>query len=1093
MFFSQTLVAQQNGNLWQVKKTKDGKVAIINPAADNMKYWMSMADKGIIPYSPAIKANPAVFKGSALKSSVTEIEDSPDVTTHGGTDHTQSEISVFVDPNDNQHVFNSNNSTAWSGGTVGTLYGTSSFFSTDAGLTWTGTDQATGGSNSGDPAAAIDLNGRMYSGFIHSNSGQGVAYSTDNGTTWTSVLVASTTSGGLLDKNHLWVDNSPTSPYAGNVYTAWTNLDGGATENEIVISYSDDGGLTYSTPVEVSSGVNAGSHNQGVNIQTGPNGEVYVVWAIYDDWYGAGYEEAMGLAVSYDGGATWETPTRIIDNLHGIRADEPTGHRVNSFPSMTVDQQTGDIYVVWANYGTPGINTGTNVSTYIIKSSDEGATWSTPVKVNQNDFVDGEASYLPWVSCDASTGSVSVVFYDTRNVSGNDVETFMAVSLDGAETWEDFRVSDVSFTTQAIPGLAGGYMGDYLGIASLDGMVYPTWSDNRDGVFKAYTSPISLNLRPRPMDLDAEIVNETNGTTDLNWNFTDTSTTFEEFYVYRNDQFIGSTTETTYTDVLPNYGTHKYQVSAMHTDGESSKASDNVTWGSAGIAIAPEFLIDTLAPNQTATHVLTVTNTGVLDLIYDLNTEITSKYNGSRDYCAASGGGDEYISGVIFGDINNTGTGPDGYHDYTALSTDVNTGETYQLTVNNGNPWDSDDWGVWIDWNQDGDFDDADENPVCVSSEGGATVSWDITVPDGALSGETTMRIRLKYSGSDCGDPCGTTSYGEVEDYTINVIGWLTTEVPTDTVHAGETIYIPVTFDATDFVAGTYEAVLHFSSNADNNPSVDVPVTMVVVEDLPLSASPTAMPNEICNGESTTLYANVAGGSGAYTFDWSDGNSFSSTDENPDVSPTETTTYYLTVDDGENTLESEVTVFVLETPVAPATPNGSTVVGNDNTVKKYTTSGSTGAYAYEWSITPAEAGIIAGSTDTAYFNPNNDYVGMAYIKVRAVNDCGTGDWSDELEIELIEGLTNIQTNSIEAWAYPNPTEGVFVFGFNSNQEDYLNIQVYNAAGQVVYSKLNHYAVADNSMLIDLSDQPAGIYIVNISGNYVNKNVKVIKR
>ncbi|MBN2892640.1 MAG: T9SS type A sorting domain-containing protein [Bacteroidales bacterium] len=1093
ILLSNNVLAQQNGKLWQVRQTKDGKVAIINPAADNMKYWMSLANEGIVPHNPAIKANPAVFLGSKVNSSITEIEDSPDVTTHDGTDHTQSEISVFVNPNDNMHVFNSNNSTSWSGGTIGTLYGTSSFFSADAGQTWTGDVEGTGGGNSGDPAAAIDLNGRLYSGFIHSNYGQGVAYSADGGTTWTSVLVEGTSYGGMLDKNHLTVDNSPSSPYAGNVYTAWTNLDGGATENEICISYSDDGGLTYSPSVAVSTGVNAGSHNQGVNIQTGPNGEVYVVWAIYDDWYGAGYEEAMGLAISYDGGATWEPAVRIIDNLHGIRADEPTGHRVNSFPSMAVDQLTGNIYVVWSNYGTPGINTGSNVSTYLIKSTDGGTNWSTPVRVNQGDFVDNEAAYLPWVSCDAATGSISVVFYDTRNVSGNDVETWTSVSTDEGETWEDFRVSDVSFTTSAIPGLAGGYMGDYLGIASLNGMIYPTWTDNRDGIFKAYTSPISLNLRPRPMALNAEIVDQQTGATDLIWNFTDTSTTFVEFYVYRDDQMIGSTSDTVFSDVLPSYGEHKYQVSAMHTDGESSKASDYVIWGSASIVVAPEFLIDTLAPNQTSTHILTVSNTGVLDLIFDLNTEITSKYNAPKVYCDASGGGDEYISGVVFGDINNNGTSADGYHDYTDLSTDVNTSETYELTVTNGNPWDSDDWGVWIDWNQDGDFDDADENPVCVYSEGGTTVSWDITVPDDAVSGETTMRIRVKYSGSDCGDPCGTTTYGEVEDYSINVIGWLTSDVPTNTVMPGETIYIPVTFDATDFLPGTYGAVLHFESNADNATMVDVPVTMVVVADLPLSANPTAMPADICSGESSILFANVTGGTSTYTYNWTDNDAFTSSDQNPSVNPSVTTTYYLTVDDGENTITGEVTVFVMEEPLAPSTPTGSIIVGNDNLLKKYATTGSANAYAYEWTITPAEAGIIAGTTDSAYFNPNNDYVGMAYIKVRAINDCGIGEWSEELEIEIIEGLTSIQANNIELWAYPNPTEGVFVFGFDSYQEDYLNIEIYNTAGQIVYSNLNHYAVASNSMMIDLSDQPAGMYIIHVSGNYVSKNIKVIKK
>ncbi len=45
--------------------------------------------------------------------------------------------------------------------------------------------------------------------------------------------------------------------------------------------------------------------------------------------------------------------------------------------------------------------------------------------------------------------------------------------------------------------------------------------------------------------------------------------------------------------------------------------------------------------------------------------------------------------------------------------------------------------------------------------------TFDIQIPTDALEGATTMRLRLKWSGSDCGDPCGITSYGEVEDYTL--------------------------------------------------------------------------------------------------------------------------------------------------------------------------------------------------------------------------------------------------------------------------------------------------------------------------------------
>jgi len=105
---------------------------------------------------------------------------------------------------------------------------------------------------------------------------------TSQGETWTAKTIAPNP-GQLADKNHFWIDNSLTSPYEGNLYNAWTDF-GGPHDLEIVISNSSDDGDTWTTRQNISAAINAGSHNQGVNIQTGPNGEVYAAWAVYDGW-----------------------------------------------------------------------------------------------------------------------------------------------------------------------------------------------------------------------------------------------------------------------------------------------------------------------------------------------------------------------------------------------------------------------------------------------------------------------------------------------------------------------------------------------------------------------------------------------------------------------------------------------------------------------------------------------------------------------------------------------------------------------------------------------------------------------------------------
>jgi hypothetical protein len=346
----------------------------------------------------------------------------------------------------------------------------------------------------------------MFINYINNNDGQSISFSDDNGANWTESVIANLGSSTVLDKNHLWIDNSQRSNFEGNLYCGWIDI-GGTNNLEIVISRSTDNGANWSNPLSISGNTNAGSHNQGVNICTGPEGEVYAIWAVYDNWgpNNVDYREtAIGFASSTNGGQNFNQAQRIIDNIQGIRND-PGNHaanitgkdmRVNSFPSMAVDISgginDGNIYVVWSNVGEPGVNIGNDVDVYLIRSEDEGANWSNPIRINQDATGQAFVHYFPWITCDPVTGDLSVIFYDDRNVEGAQVEVFVAISQDGGDTWSDFRVSDVAFTPTPIAGLAAGYMGDYLGITARNNIIYPVWTDNRTGDALTYCSPFVI-------------------------------------------------------------------------------------------------------------------------------------------------------------------------------------------------------------------------------------------------------------------------------------------------------------------------------------------------------------------------------------------------------------------------------------------------------------------------------------------------------------------------------------------------------------------------------------------------------------------------
>ncbi|MCB0821747.1 MAG: T9SS type A sorting domain-containing protein [Bacteroidales bacterium] len=983
-------------------KPKDGQTEMVDTRIDNMGYWTKKAEQGLIPVNPPIPIPPAEFTGSEInaKSVKGVMEDSPDVPLTSATNVSESENSIFVDPSDNEFIINSNNSTSWSGGSVGTLYGANYFYSADAGITWSGTPQGAGGTNSGDPATAISLDGtRMYVNFIHSNGGQGVARSTDGGSSW-QTAVCGTPPGGwnILDKNHMWIDNGPVSPNEGNLYVAWTGF-GNANDSEIEFVRSTDGGVTWSSHMNISSAVNAGSHNQGVNIQTGPNGEVYTAWTIYDSW--PQDEKAIGFAKSTNGGSSFTTATRIINNIRGIRNTEVgKNHRVNSFPVMAVDisggPYNGNIYVVWTNIGVPGVNSGTDADVYMIKSADGGENWSSPMKLNQDASGLGKKHYMPWITCDPETGNLSAIWYDDRNVGTSQCEVYCANSFDGGETWEDFKVSDVAFTPSAIPGLAGGYMGDYLGITARGGLVYPVWTDNRNGIYMAYTSPFVTNSLPKPENLEVAL-DEATGATQLSWEFNGED--FLYFNVYRNGTLLGTTNDLTYSDNLPDYGVFAYGVTAMHDDGESVAASASIQWGNPHIAVDPVSVGAFLAPGESTTKAFLIENVGELPLEYSLATSVTSG-KGTNAYCDASGGCDEYISQVIFGDIDNSSS-CDGYADYSNMSTTVNAGESYDITIVNGNTYSSDDLGIWIDWNQDDDFEDAGENVVCESDNGGEG-TFTINIPDDALAGETTMRIRIKWSGSDCGSPCGATTYGEVEDYTISVLGWIQVEPTEGTIAPGESENIFVHLDASDLAAGVYTAEVNITSNDPDLNNVMVPVSLLVGDDV-LQVTATGDPLNICEGESTQLEAAASGGSGTYTYSWDPEDGLSDPNiATPVATPETTTTYLLSVNDGFSTVTDEVTINVNPLPEVAGTPSGETDMCMDSPNSTYTTSGSVGASSYLWTLEPASAGSISGGGDVGIVDWDQSFAGTATITVAGMNDCGEGIASEVLEVNIHE-------------------------------------------------------------------------------------------
>jgi hypothetical protein len=161
-----------------------------------------------------------------------------------------------------------------------------------------------------------------------------------------------------------------------------------------------------------------------------------------------------------------------------------------------------------------------------------------------------------------------------------------------------------------------------------------------------------------------------------------------------------------------------------------------------------------------------------------------------NQYCASKGKDVryEYIGRVRVGTIDNSSNGGTGYTDFNSLSTDLEAGSEYSITVTpvwTGRAY-SEAYAAWIDYNQDGDFEDAGEKVWSRSATTSTSVSGAFTIPSEATSGITRLRVSMKYNGIP--GPCETFSYGEVEDYRVNINTGGFRDVQPPTVPGGITV-----------------------------------------------------------------------------------------------------------------------------------------------------------------------------------------------------------------------------------------------------------------------------------------------------------------
>jgi hypothetical protein len=386
-------------------------------------------------------------------------------------------------------------------------------YSTDSGATFTEIEPppfATGhGSNFGDPVVVYNQKLHMwYAGdLVTQCGGFGIGlWTSPDGINWTPGGCAF--SGGNTDRESMWVDNDPTSAGYGRMYVSFNNfVKSGALE----VSYSDDG-ITWNV-VQLSTTFIRDVQITGAQISPTPH---RASLRGYNSVFVAGMDEGGGgpatrqnlIWRSDNGGASWNQV--VMGPRFNPVGDSTCGYFQQINPIWR-HQGWGEpavgpnnvVHYVFAGAGTGG----DNGDIYYTRSTDNGATWSTPIKLNTDPDQQYHTQWMPSLSINAA-GKLTASWYDRRSVStacnnvtdvGCNYERYARQSPDNGMTWgADFALSS-SIIPQ--PGQNDGnvsfcYAGDYDYATAHGNNAYVTWTDGRRNVGGSQVQDVNFAAVP---------------------------------------------------------------------------------------------------------------------------------------------------------------------------------------------------------------------------------------------------------------------------------------------------------------------------------------------------------------------------------------------------------------------------------------------------------------------------------------------------------------------------------------------------------------------------------------------------------------------
>jgi hypothetical protein len=360
--------------------------------------------------------------------------------------------------------------------------------SSDGGVTWlTGfLGSRPGDVRQGDPSIDWTSDGTAWTVTIGISAALQLILRTfsspDAGVTWNFDSTVTSTQTAM-DKEALWIDHSPSSPFRDSMYLIWHN--GGP----CFVSVRQGTTGTWSVPLQISGGETTGTAI-GSDIKSNADGEVFAFWPDTGS-------QNLYVAKSVDGGATFLPPVTIATTFGSFQIGVPAqdNRRCLIYLSGAAYRTAlqNHVYAVWmdlaggAACNTAGSEPDNDVTStcktriWFARSTDGGVTWDNRLQLHGAPSLNDQI--FPRLALDETTGVLMVVYYDTINDSGRlQAELWMQTSYDFGDSWTAPVQVATAQTNETVPGAELDFQyGDYIGLTGHAGSFFACWTDRRGG------------------------------------------------------------------------------------------------------------------------------------------------------------------------------------------------------------------------------------------------------------------------------------------------------------------------------------------------------------------------------------------------------------------------------------------------------------------------------------------------------------------------------------------------------------------------------------------------------------------------------------